>query len=273
MSRRLVNDVQLNVEISGDGSPLLLLHGFTGSVATWQPHLPALTARHLVIAVDMLGHGQSDAPDEPGRYDITNLSADLAALLTDLNVEQTAVLGYSMGGRVALYFALHYPALINRLILESASPGLVATSERAVRVESDNALADFIEQAGLSAFVDRWERLPLWASQATLPPSLKAILHQQRLTNSPVGLANSLRGLGTGVQVSLWERLPDLAQPTLLIAGASDLKFTGIAKEMADLLPAARLEIVPQAGHAVHLEQPVIFDQLIGGFLQQVAKV
>ena len=269
MSRIEVNGVGLNVETVGDGPPLLLLHGFTGSNRTWQPHLATLAARHRLIAVEMLGHGSSDAPDEPGRYDLINVAADLVALLTRLRINQTALLGYSMGGRVALHFALHQPGMVSRLILESATPGLTDQSERAARVESDNALADFVEEAGITAFVDRWESLPLWNSQRSLPELVRVEVRQQRLANHPVGLANSLRGLGTGVQVPLWDQLATLSLPTLLIAGELDPKFSGIARRMADLLPAARLEIVAQAGHAVHLEQPAEFDRLVLDFLDE----
>ena len=265
MSLMAVNGVRLNVELVGSGMPLVLLHGFTGSNATWKAHESALAGFQL-IEMEMLGHGQSEAPDEPGRYDLTFCAQDITAVLDQLGIERAAVLGYSMGGRAALHFAIHQPQRVSALILESATPGLKEAAERAARVEADNTLADFIENKGLAAFVERWESLPMWHSQQNLPETVREALHQQRLQNRPTGLANSLRGLGTGVQAPLWDRLPEITVPTLLIAGALDIKFSAIAREMHPAISNSQLAIIEGAGHAVHLEQPQAFDQLIQQF-------
>lgn len=265
--RLAVNGVYLNVEVAGSQPPpFVLLHGFTGSQENWRALRAAWSRRFQVIAVDLLGHGRSDAPADPARYAMDRCVADLAAALDQLGAAAVNVLGYSLGGRVALHFAAAHPERVRALVLESASPGLATPEERAARIAADETLAGRLEREGLEAFVDYWERLPLFASQARLPAEARAALRAQRLQNNPLGLANSLRGLGTGAQPSLWERLPALRAPTLLIAGALDEKFTAIARAMAARLPAARLEIVPDAGHTVHLEQPDLFQHLIAGF-------
>ncbi|MCL4834580.1 MAG: alpha/beta fold hydrolase, partial [Caldilineaceae bacterium] len=173
-------------------------------------------------------------------------------------------------GRLALYFALHYPEKVTSLILESASPGLATPEERAARTASDNALAMRIEREGIPAFVAFWEALPLWRSQARLPASVQQWLHEQRLGNSPTGLAHSLRGMGSGVQPSLWERLGELDMPVLLLAGEEDEKFVAINRQMAQRIPHARLEIVPRAGHTLHLEQPAVFQRAVCSFLRSL---
>jgi 2-succinyl-6-hydroxy-2,4-cyclohexadiene-1-carboxylate synthase len=269
MSRLTINDMQYYVECRGAGAPLLLLHGFTGSSATWAPHVAAWPASSL--AVDQPGHGQTDAPANPARYRMDATVADLVALLDQLGVERAHVLGYSMGGRVALHLAAAHPERVAMLILESASPGLATQAERDARVAADTALAASIERDGIAAFVDRWEALPLWASQARLPDEVRAGLRAQRLNNRAVGLANSLRGLGTGAQAPLHDRLADLPMPALVIAGRLDAKFAAIARAMAAALPQGRLALVPEAGHAVHLEQPAPFDRLVAGFLEEHA--
>lgn len=262
-----VNGVNLNVEITGEGWPLVLLHGFTGSNATWEKHYAALAPRFKLIAIEMLGHGLSDAPANPSRYNMEHTTADIAATLDALDIERAAVLGYSMGGRIALHFAAANPERVSTLVLESASPGLATAEERATRIQADEALAGFIEREGIAAFVERWENLPLFASQRHLPPEVQAAQRQQRLNNNPRGLANSLRGAGTGAQASLWPRLNSLTRPTLLIAGEFDTKFVQIARQMQAKLPISRLDIVANAGHAVHLEQPAEFDRLVLDFL------
>lgn len=248
-----VNEVHYQIESRGEGEPLLLLHGFTGAAANWRPLMAALHSSYRVIAVDLLGHGQSAVPAVPERYQMPFAAADLAALLTQIEAIPCHLLGYSMGGRLALYTAIHYPHLVRTLILESASPGLRTPEERQARHISDDALANRIETEGMESFVRYWEALPLFATQ---PPEVRTALRPQRLRNSPLGLANSLRGMGTGVQPSLWEALPHLQTPTLILTGSLDSKFKDIGEQMAALMPASTHVIIPNGGHTLHLEQP-----------------
>lgn len=254
-----------------DNPPLVLLHGFTGSVENWRPLIAQLTSlNRSIIAVDFLGHGRSSAPLNPTRYQMEKVAADVAELVTNqLGFEQVDLLGYSMGGRLALGLACTYPHLVNRLILESASPGLQTEAERAERKRRDDALADWIEQHGIHAFVDRWEAVPLFDSQQALPEDVRSRLRQQRLTNRPHGLANSLRGMGTGVQPSFWGNLGRLTIPVNLIVGALDEKFCRIGDEMMEKLPNAKLTVVENAGHTVHLERPEMFTKLINDALRK----
>src|SRR6266487_289329 len=256
---------------TGPVSTLALLHGFTGSARSWEGLFDELVMPDMqVIALDMLGHGQSDAPDDPGRYTIEHCQADIIATLQELGVGagEAILLGYSMGGRIALYSA--FSRFFRALILESASPGLASELEREQRRQSDIALAASIEQEGIAAFVERWENLPLFASQSNLPAEVREALHQQRLLNRATGLANSLRGVGTGVQPTLHEQLAKLNIPVMLIAGELDTKFCTIARQMVQQLPQAILHIVPGAGHTVHLEQPELFVQFVREFCVQV---
>jgi len=300
MARVAVNGIHLNVEVSPSptirerragpsaaaGTPrsgewtvshepggegiegILLLHGFTGDGDAWRAHAPALSRHATVVAVDLIGHGRSDAPGDPTRYGMERCVADLLAALDHLDMSRVAVLGYSMGARVALHLAAAAPNRVSALILESGSPGLAAEEERRARRDGDEALAARIERDGVEAFVDYWEALPLFGTQRRAPPAVRFMRRQQRLRNSAIGLANSLRGMGTGAQASLWDRLGEIHTPTLLIVGALDDKFRVIGRAMDAALPHARLAIVPDAGHAVHLEQPAEFDRLVGDFLK-----
>lgn len=157
-----LNGVRYHVEQYGEGEPLLLLHGFTGSADTWRPLHP-FWRRFRLIAADLLGHGRTEAPKDARRYRIERAADDLAALLDKLGVEKANVVGYSMGGRLALTFAMLHPHRVRRLVLESSSPGLQTDAERRARREADEALAQRIEQEGVRAFVDHWERLPLFS--------------------------------------------------------------------------------------------------------------
>ena len=262
--------LQYHLDAIGVGESLLLLHGFSGACATWHAVANALADRWRVIMIDCLGHGQSDAPPKVERYRMASLAADIIDLLDQLAIERTHLLGYSMGGRLALCVALRYPERLRSLILESASPGLADASERAERRRRDLALADRIEGKGIPAFVDYWERMPLWASQSKLPADIIMAQRKQRLRNNAVGLANSLRGLGTGAQPNLWPALPALQLPALLLAGAADHKFRRINEAMAARMPRAQLRLIPAAGHNTHLENAPAFCHEVSSFLASV---
>ncbi len=256
--------------ITGEGAPLLLLHGFSGDRATWRAVAPAMSPNYRLIQLDILGHGASDKPAAAEYYRMYAIAADIIDLLDQLQIERTHLLGYSMGGRLALYLALHYRTRFTSLMLESASPGLAKAAEREERRRGDEALADRIEAQGINWFVEYWEGLPLWASQANLPPTLLTEQRRQRLRNDPRGLANSLRGMGAGAQPSLWSRLPTLTIPTLLLAGELDDKFRRVNEAMAEKIPGAKLAILPAAGHNSHLENPAAFTQALRSFLQRL---
>jgi len=181
------------------------------------------------------------------------------------------LLGYSMGGRLALYYALQFPENIKGLVLVGASPGLSTEQERKVRQQQDQKLADKILSIGLEAFLEEWSQKPIIASQSNIHSGFLEQMRQQKRQLNPEGLANSLRGMGTGEMPNLWDALPSLHIPTLLITGEHDAKFHGIAGKMVKALPYATHQIIPDVGHAAHLEAPETFANLFMTFYQQVA--
>ncbi|SDC40895.1 2-succinyl-6-hydroxy-2,4-cyclohexadiene-1-carboxylate synthase [Melghirimyces thermohalophilus] len=258
-----IHGVRYHVEVDGDGPALLLLHGFTGSAAVWEPFVNAWSRWFRVIRVDIIGHGRTDAPKDPSRYQMKLVAADLEALLEQLGVERAHVLGYSMGGRLALSFALMCPHRVDQLVLESSSPGLKTERERRERRERDEALANRIEREGVAAFVRFWEELPLFATQKRLPEPVRERARAIRLQQRSQGLAASLRGMGTGVQPSWWDHLHQFDRPVTLITGEEDHKYHRIAEEMTETFPRAQWVAVPAAGHTIHVEQPDLFSSII----------
>jgi 2-succinyl-6-hydroxy-2,4-cyclohexadiene-1-carboxylate synthase len=254
------------VERSGAGSPVVVLHGFTGSIAAMRATIDALARRHTVVAIDLPGHGASIGA-APERYAMDRVAADLAHIAERLAVAPATWLGYSLGGRTALCVAAAHPRVVDALVLVGASPGIADAAERAARVRSDAELAASIERDGIAAFVERWERLPLFATQAALAPGARAAIRAQRLTNVPRELAHNLAGMGTGAQRPLHDVLPAIDVPVLLVAGAADAKFSAIADAMASRLPRARVARIAGAGHAAHLESPAAFDAAVETFI------
>ncbi|SDW87808.1 2-succinyl-6-hydroxy-2,4-cyclohexadiene-1-carboxylate synthase [Listeria ivanovii subsp. londoniensis] len=254
---------------SGEEKPvLLMLHGFTGTSGTYHDAIKSLKERYNIVAPDLLGHGRTANPDLQGRYSMGHTCEDLAEILRQLEIQQCFVLGYSMGGRVATGFAASHPEKVQGLILISSSPGLLHEADREKRMLADNQLADRIEQNGIQAFVDYWENLPLFASQRNLPNHMKVKIRDERLAQKPLGLAMSLRGIGTGKQASYWDHLGNFTFPVLLITGKLDMKFENTAQEMLQYLPNATHVTIKQAGHAVYLEQPTTFLSQINNWLE-----
>lgn len=271
MARIEVGGHALHVEQQGSGSPVLLLHGFTGSTETLRGSAERLAVRHRVVSVDLPGHGRSDAPDDVAAYRMEACTQQLAAVLDRLGIERSHLLGYSMGGRAALGFVAMQPARVRSAILVGASAGLADPEARAERVRSDEGLAQEILTRGLDPFVERWMALPLFRSQwERLGPEHRETARKQRLRNRPEGLARSLRGCGTGAQPPLHGRLGRVTTPMLLCAGDEDVKFCGIAHDLAERLPRGRICKIPRAGHACHLENPSAFADAVLSFLREI---
>jgi 2-succinyl-6-hydroxy-2,4-cyclohexadiene-1-carboxylate synthase len=225
---------------------VVLLHGFTQTRQSWRRTIAALGEDVHAIAPDLPGHGFA-AERRPASFDAC------AAYVRAVAGERFTLVGYSMGGRIALHTALALPERIERLVLVGASPGLADAAERAARRRADEALAVRIEAIGIEAFATEWGGQALFAGQE---PRVAAAAHADRLRNTPAGLAAALRGLGTGVMLPLWDRLGELAMPVTLLAGERDGKFRAIAERMAGAIRDCRVATVEGAGHAAQLERP-----------------
>ncbi len=225
-----------------------------GSSGDWKNGTEGLGDQFHSIAVDLPGHGCSlGLPEE--EYTMDGAANALLRTLDDLGVRRASIAGYSMGGRLALYFALRHPERCEKLFLESASPGLKSEEERAARQKADKDKAKRLESsADFDAFLEAWYQQPLFATLGN--GGLVESLIEKRRKNDPIELAKSLRGMGTGSQPSLWEELTDLRVPTLAVVGELDGKFAGIAWEMAKRSPHISVEVIPSAGHNVRLEAP-----------------
>jgi 2-succinyl-6-hydroxy-2,4-cyclohexadiene-1-carboxylate synthase len=263
-----INGVKYHVQMEGVGQPVLLLHGFTGSMKTWNTFIQDYKHCFQFISLDLLGHGLTEAPIDPDRYAMQRAAKDIKDILISLNIQSAHILGYSMGGRLALGFAVLYPEFVRTLILESSSPGLEYKDERLSRIHNDKQLAMRIRDYGIDSFVDDWEKIPLFASQERLPNDKKAEIRQERVSHTGIGLQNSLLGMGTGSQPSFWSELKEMAFPVLLLAGALDKKFVQLALKMQNCLNICQFETINDTGHAIHVEEPKIFGRIVSEFIR-----
>jgi 2-succinyl-6-hydroxy-2,4-cyclohexadiene-1-carboxylate synthase len=255
--------VRLHSEHSdaGDGRRrprLVLLHGFTQTARCWGPVLDDLAADHDVVRFDAPGHGGSSA-----------VRADLptTARLVAEAAGPAVYLGYSMGARLALHVALDQPQVVRGLVLVGGTAGIEDPAERRQRVARDEALAARLRSDGVDTFLDDWLRLPLFAG---LPGWAR--FDDERRRNTADGLASSLELAGTGAQEPRWDELGEIAGPVLVTAGADDARFAALARRMAAAVGAdAEVALVPDAGHAAHLEQPERFVALLRPWLEHHA--
>lgn len=258
-----------NGKTVGAALPMVLfLHGFLGSGRDFEPVLERLMERWTdrgCLTVDLPGHGKTIVTGDVRQYSMPQTAQALVAWLDELSIEQANLVGYSMGGRLALYLALHFPQRFPKVVLESASPGIADDRDRHGRLAHDWQLADQLE-ADFPAFLTNWYRQPLFAPLRQ-HPKFEQIM-QQRSHNRSSELAKSLRYLSTGMQPSLWHGLAAHRQPLKLIVGADDRKFLTLNQQMSQLCPTAELTILPDCGHVVHLEQPAQFAKQVQIFLQ-----
>lgn len=245
----------------GAAKKVAWLHGFTGSSSTWEEVISLLPSSMELLTIDLIGHGQTDQPSDPAYYLVEEQIEDLHALFQQLEWTHFTLVGYSMGGRLALAYAAKYP--VEALLLESSSPGLASEEERQNRKLSDELLAERIMKEGVISFVGFWEGIPLFQTQKRLSAEKQKMIRMERLAQSAVGLSNSLKGFSTGIQPSYWNVLSEMSIPVFLLVGELDLKFCAIAKRMENELPNAKLVVVKDAGHAIHVEKPKIFATII----------
>ncbi|MEJ6510599.1 MAG: alpha/beta fold hydrolase [Acidimicrobiales bacterium] len=241
MASQLLSSIRSGT--TADTTSITLLHGFTQTAECWGSFADQLATSHPILAIDLPGHGGSAEI----RGDLTQSAAMIASAITP-----NIVIGYSLGGRIALHLALAFPDLVERLVLIGATGGLDSEEERKQRRVADESLADHLEEVGVGVFLDEWLSQPMFAS-LTAEQSFREL----RATNSTAGLASSLRLCGVGTQESLWDRLNTLTMPVLVLAGSNDEKFTQLGHRLvASIGNNASFESVADAGHSAQLENP-----------------
>jgi 2-succinyl-6-hydroxy-2,4-cyclohexadiene-1-carboxylate synthase len=239
----------LSSQMLGSGTSATFLHGFTQTAHSWDPVVEQLTSYLGCTLLDAPGHGNT--PD--GRRTLSQCGDDIAR-----SMPTGILVGYSMGARMALHAAIQHPEKVTHLVLVSGTAGIANDAERQQRVVSDTELAARIEAIGVPTFIDEWLALPMFNG---LTPDKSQ--REERLRNTAIGLADSLRFAGTGTQHPLWDTLPSLRMPVLIIAGEKDEKFVQLAQHMHELIESSTLALVPESGHSVHLEATTTFVEIL----------
>jgi len=267
------NGVKINVEhpkeIDKSKDYVLFLHGFTGCAEDWFPVFEQMPAKYNYIAMDVVGHGKSDVPGDPAKYNVEAIVNQIKFVKDHLTPNKVFLLGYSMGGRIALSFASAYPDDLKGLILESASAGIKNDEERQKRYEEDLKLAEFIETHTLEEFIEMWNDQELFNTQRRFSNDKLKKLKKKKASGSKIGYANSLKGFSTGIMPPVHDKLKKIPLKVLLITGDLDSKYTGINARLAKRFFKAKHKVVRNSGHSTHLEDPKRFIEIVLNYLGQ----
>jgi 2-succinyl-6-hydroxy-2,4-cyclohexadiene-1-carboxylate synthase len=235
-----------------------------GASADWAATAEALAGRYRTVAVDLPGHGHSTGRADADYTVEGAVAAVIQTLQAVVDDGPAALIGYSMGGRVALCAALTGRLDLQALVLESTSPGIADEAGRAARRRTDAERARRIRD-DLEGFLTDWYRQPLFVSLAR--HDLVDEMVARRAQNDPDELARAVEGLSPGRQPSVWERLPDLQIPTLALTGGLDPKYPDLIRQIGAQAPCVETTIVEGAGHNVHAERPAVFHRRVRRFL------
>ncbi|AFZ35345.1 2-succinyl-6-hydroxy-2,4-cyclohexadiene-1-carboxylate synthase [Stanieria cyanosphaera PCC 7437] len=263
----ILENYQFNYSWQGNKNKpvILFLHGFMGDRFDFEQVISLLSSSFSFLTVDLPGHGKTKIFGSEEYYTMSKTAQALIELLQKNQIARCFLVGYSLGGRLALYLTIYFPNYFEKVVLESASPGLIAEKERHLRLKKDCQLAAKLETNDFEAFLNQWYSNSLFNSFKKHRDFNQAI--QKRLKNNPQELAKSLRNLSTGLQPSLWQQLKFNKIPLLFVVGELDQKFVLINTQMSKLCPNSQLKIIKNSGHNIHFENPVEYSKVIKNFL------
>ncbi len=272
----LIKNYKFNYSLIGklDKPLILFLHGFMGNIEEFDEAIKLLSDDFSYLKIDLPGHGKTQLLGRDEYYTMANTAYALINLLDELKITKCFLIGYSMGGRLALYLALHFPERFFKVVLESASPGLPTEAEQLERIKFDtqigSKLTRSLEKSDFAAFLSNWYNQPIFGYIKNRPEYDRMI--KIRLQNNPLELDKSLRFMGTGCQPSLWDKLEDNKIPILLLVGEYDQKFITINTNMSKICKFSQLKIISNAGHNIHFENTLEFVENIKYFFPQQLK-
>ena len=245
---------------------VLFLHGFLGSQKDWQQVVDIVAKYNFCITLDLPGHGNSSDPDLlKNIWDFKSLAVRINDMLLHLGINKVGLVGYSMGGRIAQYFAVHFPEKLSKLVLESSSPGIKNKNEKIARLQEDKKRAQDLQNKPLSKFLNHWYNLSLFEGIKNHPQYAEMI--KQRMLNDPHLLAKALRAFSVANQPYLEEKLSALRIPVFLMCGEKDKKYVDIMKSLKQRNPGFKLSVIDKSGHNIHLEKPILFAEHLVEFL------
>jgi pimeloyl-ACP methyl ester carboxylesterase len=263
-----VNGIRLYYEVAGSGAPLVLVHGFACGVRSWDPQVRALSRSRRAITYDVRGHGISEAPEDAAAYSQDIFVQDLHAFLGHLKIRRAAIGGLSMGGNIALNFALAYPDMVSKLIVADTGAG---SDQSGDWTAESLAYAEALDTRGMEAFADMACASPLFARYVAGGPAAERSIRSCLMTHRARGLAHTAREvlIKRPTIYALEPRLRQLRVPTLLIVGEHDELCLKTHRFMADCIRGSTHLVIRNVGHLTNLEAPAAFNAAVKRFLSR----
>lgn len=256
-----VQPIDLHGEVTGQGPPLLFIHGLGSSARDWEPQVREFSKTFQVVTLDLRGHGRSDKP--PGPYGIPLFVSDVAAFLQARRISGAHVVGLSLGGCVAFQLALDFPDLVRSLVLVNSAPEFIRRSFK-TWLETWRRTA-IVRWRGLRPMGERLGRRLLPRPEHA---RLRAVFVERFAKNDPRAYLNSLKAL---IGWSVTDRLGSIRCPVLVVASEHDYSPVAAKEKYVRQIPDSRLAVMPAAHHAVPVEQPEEFNAVLAGFLAAIA--
>jgi 2-succinyl-6-hydroxy-2,4-cyclohexadiene-1-carboxylate synthase len=264
------NGIDVHYEMAGEGDCLILIHGFSDNLSLWYNQVPEFSKQYQVLTLDVRGHGQTETPD--GEFSINLFAEDVRELLNALQIEKACVLGYSMGGRIALQLALNHPESVTGLVFANsgiAGAGYQMSEEQMKEMtERRQQMIEMFDTGDIERIADTMTERSMSPGIRDAKPALFQRYKEIKMQNSPRYYTPIMQAMMASAADP-----PDLGQikcPVLIIAGERDeFMPLDIAEYMKKTLHKASLEVFP-TGHASALETPKEFNRAVLDFMEQL---
>ena len=263
--------VRLYYEESGAGVPVIFVHEYAGDARSWEPQLRHFGRRYRAIAYNARGYPPSDVPSDPAAYSQARAADDIAAVLTHLGIERAHVVGLSMGGFATLHFGFRHAPRARSLVVAGCGYGAEKAQRERFRSEAE-AVAAFIQQNGMDAFAEKYAYGPTRVQFENKDP--RGFAEFKRMLSEHDAVGARLTQLGVQRErpslYDLTEQMKALRVPTLVLTGDEDWPCLQPGLLMKQTIPSAALAVMPNCGHAINLEDPDVFNRIVGDFMGQV---
>jgi len=259
MPKLHINDIDLYYETTGQGQPILFIHGLGSSNRDWEAQATFFAKSHQVITFDLRGHGQSQKP--PGPYSIPLFASDAAELIKSLGFTTVHVVGISLGGMIAFQLAVDHPELIKRMVIVNSAPEFVVhTLKDRWQVFLRFMIVRLLGMRKMGAVLSK--RLFPKEAQA----SLRQLFVERWAENDPRAYMDSMRAIA-GWSVS--SQIYKIDLPTLVIAADQDYTPVAVKETYVAKMPQAQLMVIEDSRHAVPVECPEEFNEKVMAFLSK----
>ena len=264
MPKARINGVEIHYRESGEGFPLLLIHGFTGNLRNWILQAPVLTRDFRMVSLDLRGHGHSEKPTRPEDYSLELMAEDAHGLLQHLAIDGCYLIGHSMGGMVAQHLALAHPEPVRALVLVDTAAEVTS----AMRTQDGARLVEIARDQGMEAVFEEQLRINPMADQIRGQPQLLGLWRQQFLLTSREAYIYCARAIVR--REPLLDKLHAIEVPTLIICGENDDPMVEASRRMHERIAGSELVIIRGAGHTPQIERAPEFNRVLREFIARV---